>query len=205
MKKAIKTVFWGSVAICTVAACYYAAYPLAERWRASRFIAIVAQLKPGVTTESQAREALRSYRPEPEQAVTTHWDIASNKTIRATGYEYLFSDKRFFDLQLSQRGELSAGLFFEGGILALKTMSLQKGSGTCCLVLVKEADRAFDESPPDKDAVSVDRRGDPANQIIVNLRPDASDEDRRKAYRLNLSCLSSLSRCDSADSLLRGP
>lgn len=204
MKKAIKIVVTGLIAGCIVAACYCAAYPFYERWRAAKFIDIVAQLKPGVTTESQAREALRSYRPETEQLVTTHWDIALNQTIKATGYGYQFANKGFSSLHLSEPAELNASLFFREGVLALKTVSLQKGSGTCCLVLVKEADKAFDDGPKNEDLVSVEKRGDPASEIIVNLRPDASDEDRRKAYRLNLRCLTSISRCDSANSLLGG-
>jgi hypothetical protein len=204
MKRVIKILVIGLMAGCTIAACYCAAYPLYEWWRAAKFIKIVAQLRSGVTTESQAREALRSYRPEAEQLITTHWDFASNRAIKATGYGYLFADRRFSSFHRSRPAELSASLFFRDGVLALKMVSLQKKSGTCCVVLVKEADNAFDDSPRGGGSISVEKRGDPVSEIIVNLRPDASDEDRRKSYRFNLGCLSSISRCDDADSLFRG-
>jgi hypothetical protein len=202
VKKGIKILVIGLIAACTVAACYCLVYPLFERWRATKFIDTIARLKPGVTTESQAREALRSYRPGREGLLATHWDIESNQTIKALGYGYLFSNKGFSTLHLSKPTQLSASLFFRGGVLALKTVSLEKASDTCCLVLVKEADQAFYDGPRNGGSISVERRGNPVSEIIVNLRSDASDEDRRRAYRLNLCCLSLMSRCDSANSLL---
>lgn len=204
MNKAIKVVVIGLVAAFIVAVSYCAAYPFYERWRATKFINTVAQLRPGITTESQVRAALRSYHQGAEGLVATHWDIPSNQILKATGYGYQFFNKELSALHLSKPAELSASLFFRDGVLALKTVSLQKGSGTCCLVLIKEADQAFYDGPKDGGSISVDKRGDPVMEMIVNLRPDASDEDRRKAYGLNLGCLSSLSQCDSAISLLRG-
>lgn len=201
MEKATKIVVIALIAGCAVAISYCAAYPIYEQWRAAKFIDEIAQLKPGVTTESQVREALQSYRPGSEQLVTTHWDVASNQTIRATGYGYQFANKELSTLHLAKPATLSASLFFQNGVLALKIVSFQVGSGTCCLVLVKEADKGFDESPQNGGSISVDKRGDPASEIIVNLRFDVSDEERRKAYRLNLGCLSSTSRCESANSL----
>ena len=205
MKRAIKIVAIGLIAGCAVAACYSAANSFYERWRAAEFIDKVAQLTPGITTESQARNALRSYHPRSEQLVATHWDVTLNQTIRATGYGYMFANRVLSTLHLSKPVELSASLFFRDGVLALKTVSLQKESGTCCLVVVKEADNAFDESPKNAGSLSVEKRGNPVSEIIVNLRSDASDEDRRRAYGLNLGCLSSISsRCDSANGLMRG-
>jgi hypothetical protein len=204
MKKAVKIVIIGLIAACTVAVCYCVAYPFYERWRATEFIDAVAQLRPGVTTESQVREALRSYHQGAEGLVATHWDAASNQTLKATGYGYQFFNKELSTLHLSKPAELSASLFFRDGVLALKTVSLQKGSGTCCLVFIKEADRAFYDGPKDGGSISVEKRGDPVSEMIVNLSPDASDEDRRKAYGLNLGCVWSLSQCDSASSLLHG-
>jgi hypothetical protein len=202
MKKASKIVVIGVFAGCAVSYC--AAYPIYERWRVATFIDEIAQLKPGVTTESQVRETLHSYRPGTEQLVTTHLDAASNQTIRATGYGYQFANNELSSLHLAKPAVLSASLFFRNGVLALKMVSLQIKSGTCCLVLVKEADKAFDESPQNGGNISVDKRGDPASEIIVDLRFDASGEEHRKAYSLNLGCLSFTSECDSANSLLRG-
>ncbi len=204
MKKAVKIVVIGVLAACIIAVCYCAAYPFYERWRATKFINTVAQLRPGVTTESQVKEALRSYHHGTEGLVTTHWDIGSNQTLKATGYGYQFFNKELSALHLSKPAELSASLYFRDGVLALKAVSLQKGSGTCCLVLIKEADRAFYDGPKDGGSISIDKRGDPVSEMIVNLKPDASDEDRRKAYGLNLGCLYSITKCDSASSLLPG-
>jgi hypothetical protein len=201
MKKKIKIVV---LAGCAVVLSYCAAYPIYERWRATKLIEEIAQLKPGATTESQVREALHSYRPGTEQLVTTHWDVTSNQTIRATGYGYRFANTELSRLHLAKPAALNVSLFFRDGVLELKMVSLQVGSGTCCLVLVKEADKALDESPQNGGSMSVDKRGDPASEIIVNLRFDASDEERRRAYRLNLRCLSSTSDCDSANSLSLG-
>jgi hypothetical protein len=204
MKKAIRIAVTGLMAACIGAACYFSAYPYYVRWRAARFIDVIAQLRPGITTESQAREALRSYIPETERVVAAHWDIVSNQTIKATGYGYMFTNGGLSILHLSRPAELNASLYFRDGVLALKAVSLQKGSSTCCLVLVKEPDKAFDESPKDEGSLSVEERGAPAGQIIVNLRTDASGEDRRRAYAFNLDCLASTSHCDSANSLLPG-
>jgi hypothetical protein len=204
MKKAIKIVVIGLITACIAAVCYCVAYPFYQRWRATNFINAVAQLRPGITTELQAKEALRSYHRSAEGLVATRWDTASDQTHRATGYGYQFFNKELSALHLTKPAELSASLFFRDGVLALKTVSLQKGSGACCLVLIKEADQAFYDGPKDGGSISVDKRGDPTSEMIVNLRPEASDEDRRKAYGLNLGCLSSVSQCNSAISLLHG-
>ena len=116
MKNVIKITVIGLMAGLTLGACSCATYTFYERWRAGKLIDTVAQLRPGITTEGQARYILRSYRPEAGQLFATHWDTSSNQTIKATGYGYRFANNGLSILRLSKPIELDASLYFRDGV-----------------------------------------------------------------------------------------
>jgi hypothetical protein len=198
----------GLTIACTLVVAFCAAYSVYEQRQAREFLGVFADLKPGVTSDARVKEDLQSFRPAGSQLQARQWNLANNRFNVAYGYGYEFNNEPLAFFHLARHVKLDASLYFRDGILVAKLATLEKDTGACCLAAVKETSAGFGGSPnsnckPDSGAC-VERRGNPPGELLVEIEPGASEEDRRRAYQFNLGCLTSLTECQSASDLIHG-
>ncbi len=148
----------------------------------------------GSTTYAEAKGELASYQQDLYGT-----EACSSPECRL---DFGFRNSWLSSLHLAPSTELSASLFFEGGVLHSRETIF--GQGMCCVAVVREVPNStFGE--PLSGALYVRLERDDSGLVrraILNLALNASNKERAEAYAFNLACLSRLGGCQSATELL---
>ena len=159
------------------------------------FLETSRTLEVGATSYAEASDKLARFQAKAQMP-----EPCSPKHCRV---DYQFKNDWVSPLHISPPTGFDTSLEFRDGILVRKEMSL--GQGLCCVVLVRESGTptaTFQEAAPAFLPLLIkDGSGRPWKAIIT-LTPQASQEDRDRAYSFNLNCLTKIRGCSDASELL---
>jgi hypothetical protein len=209
-KKVIIWIATGSIAIVVASVSFCILETYYERWRAKQFLEIYTSLKPGVTTETETRSALHRFghgeesTRQGERFSASQWDENTNQRLVAMGRAYVFNNRTLRYLRLGVPAEIESILYFRDGILVVKYANFKQGWGNCCMIIIKEANKQFEgipEAEQNRDGLRISHRWYP-DWIYLQVYPDAYEASRKRAYNIDLSCMTSLHGCKSVEELL---
>jgi hypothetical protein len=159
--------------------------------QAQGFLAAYRTLAVGTTSYDNAKQQLADYRAilkPPSSCTQQECDVVFN-----------IENSLLHRLHLAPPTGLSGTLYFRNDILVAKYVYF--GQGMCCVVRVAELlPQAMKSSKGLDVRVQADDHGSPMRAFFT-LAADATSEQASYAYDFNLSCISKLRGCNSANEL----
>lgn len=159
--------------------------------QAEGFLAAYRTLTVGTTSYDNATQQLAKYR--------SILKVTSGCTQQECDVVFKIENSLLHRLHLAPPTGLSGTLYFRNDILVAKYVYF--GQGMCCVVRVAEFSRHNLKSSEGLDVrVEADDHGSPMRAFFT-LNADATSEQANYAYDFNLSCISKLRGCNSANEL----
>jgi hypothetical protein len=166
------------------------------RYEATRLERTLAKLTVGVTTEHDAKEALRPFRAEADK-------IGGRvQNTEAWGPEYAVTSRGLSILHLARPVRFSIGTVFNNGILVRKVVGLRIGNGSdCCFYEVTQSTTSFADLPPNlmHEGVFVRKKNGFAH---IYIDAEAPPDTETTAFDVDVACLTSIAGCSRIDQIL---
>jgi hypothetical protein len=159
--------------------------------QAQRFLAAYRTLAVGTTSYDNAKQQLAAYRAMLKPT--------SSCTQRECDITFNIENSLLHRFHLAPATGLTGTLYFRNDILVAKYVYF--GQGMCCVVQVAELLPRDMKSSKGLDVrVEADDHGSPVRAFFT-LAANATSEQAGYAYDFNLSCISKLRGCTSANEL----
>lgn len=165
------------------------------RDRAAEFLAIYRSFALGETTYDEARRRLSSFEGNMHPY---HPCISEDEC----SLHFQFTNSFLQRVNLAPPTALISSLHFRQRVLRAREVTF--GQGICCVVVIREGPTSIWGEPLTKGSdVHIDRNNSGVLvRAIINLAPNATQQETDQAYSLNISCLSRVGGCNSAAELI---
>ncbi|MBZ5658728.1 MAG: hypothetical protein LAO56_26105 [Acidobacteriia bacterium] len=188
----------GLLAFIALAACALFVLTIHQRHRAAAFLREFASLQIGATTFAEAQDLANRY-----GAKASGSRLKDPCSMKDCAFGFVFKNWLLNHFQRQREISLAAGITVKDGYVISKQLdySICATSGDRFMYIL------FDRVTPEKDKGYAIKRGmiNPqgmASVIEVDLGSNASAEVRKRAYSVDLACLSRVSGCDSLRDIL---
>ena len=187
------------MALLLLAVVVDAAFQFYERWRVGRMLALVQQIRIGVTTEAQFLES------EKTLLRYTGLHFVRDNQGSVTEISHTEYGPWLFNLHLAQWELVQVGIRFEGG-LAIERYGLFFTPGFVhpeSAVMVHERVHGRPGSMSSFHHLAYfEKWGNPGNRIRVEDDEQAPDSDKRADWDFNLACMTSIAGCYDSHEIL---
>lgn len=176
----------------------------AQEARAGAFLQEITKVEVGRSTFEEAKIIARKYDGIP-------WWVNNNSmrcNYEACRFRFVFENKPLTSLRVVPWTAVIAEISVRNGTITSQEINYVRGANRPLYYTVREsAPPASDTEEPQArsgmiglNRLKVDKQGIPS-VLVVELHPSNSPDQRRRAYALNLSCLSALFGCNSPSAI----
>jgi hypothetical protein len=177
---------------------------LSESTRAQAFLADVTKLEVGKSTFEEAKILARKYGGIP-------WWVSDNSmqcTYERCEFQFIFENKPLTSTHLVPYIGLIGTIFVKNGVVTERQISYFRYAKRPFAYNVRETVLPPGDTPEARGMrrligfrrMKVDRAGIPS-AVSIGLSPSSSSEERRRAYTLNISCLSKIFGCSGPSAI----
>lgn len=162
--------------------------------QAGRFMRAVSELQLRSSTDADVRRVVEQYGGRVESKVCTSTECM---------YLFDFDNAWLRTLHLAPSVRLTSTLGVSGGVLVFRRVFITSGRGPAPFGAFVDETISSPDGVPQSFHVSPQAEATGLRwRIHVTLTPEASAEQRRIAYGVNVGCLRCLGGCDDAQELL---
>jgi hypothetical protein len=178
---------------------------LPERTRAGAFLQDFTKLEPGKSSFADAQQLAKKYGGFPDYVATNDMRCTFQKCV----FTFIFENKPLTSSRFARYTELVGSVFIRDGVFIGREITYGRDGGRRPSMeydvveapMFNAADgTVHGQSPEGLWRLNVNDKGMPY-VVRVTLSPSSSEDVRRRAYALDLSCLAGLFGCNSPSAL----